>query len=119
MNSSVLLSESLIISLFSMIIVFVGLLTISALISTLKLIEKKEPEAKENAISPVAPTPIAATKSEETEEISKQTIAVLAAAVAMHQQVGIEEFHIKNIRRVSDNNPWQQMGITERLMNKR
>lgn len=119
MNSPVLLSESLVISLFSMIIVFVGLVIISALISALKLLEKKEPAVKVNESKP-APSAqaIPAQAAGESDGISKETIAILAAAIAMYQQVGVEEFHIKNIRRVNDTNPWQQMGITERLINK-
>lgn len=118
MNSQLMFTESLTISLFSMIIVFIGLLIISLLISALKLFEKKEPTIKEAPQKNVGQNQIEPVASIEETDISKETIAVIAAAIAMYQQIGIEEFDIKNIKRVNNSNPWQQMGIAERLMNK-
>ena len=109
-------SDSLIITLFSMLIVFIGLVIIALLISGLKFIGNKDNSSiKKEEEAKVKTKPVADKLLVEDDE---ELVAVIAAAIAASLGVQVEDFNIKNIKRTNSSDPWSQAGLTERLINK-
>ncbi len=120
MGDVISIGDSIGITIFSMMIVFVELIVLAFLISILKNIGKEKKLAKKDAIKeePVKEglEPLKIEKKEENEE---ELIAVIAAAVAASLGLSIPEVNIKSIRRLSDEGPlWAQAGKQERIFGK-
>ena len=117
MGSSVIsIGDSISITIFSMVIVFVGLIVLALLISVLKNIGGEKTATKQ--AKPIAKEEIIE-KIEEKPENDEELVAVIAAAVAASLGLSIPEINIKSIRRVGEEGPlWAQAGKQERIFGK-
>lgn len=88
-------TESTVITLFSMGMVFAVLVFLSFMISILKLGNKQKPKQEIRKVEKV----ITAQRKEE-EEDEQELIAVLAAAIAMETGQNPSQFRIRNIKKV-------------------
>jgi len=114
----VTLLDSLIITVFSMAVVFGVLVLIAYLIKLLKAISTDKKEKQVENIRQEA----VANKMDEIIEDREQTedeelVAVISAAIAASLGVSIPEINIKAIRRINQPMPsWAQAGRTEQIM---
>lgn len=115
MGENVTLGESLIITVFSVAVVFVVLVLISYLIRILKVaslgkkdnVKTTEPKVIESKI---------VEKEEVSETEDEELVAVIAAAVAASLGVKVPQIRIKEIRRVPQNTlPWADAGRREQI----
>lgn len=118
MGEHITIGQSLIITVFSMMVVFAVLFIISYIIKAMRTsLNMKKNDSKKGINEPsFAETELKDNKEEvasnnvEDEEL----VAVIAAAVAASLGVSIPEINIKSIRRVNQNTPtWAKMGIIE------
>lgn len=117
--------DSIVITIFSMVVVFVGLILLAMLISVLKTIGGKADKggvAKEAVASDKVEKTIA---KENISEVEKDTVddeelvAVIAAAVAASLGVSIPEVNIKSIKRVPQRNlAWSTASRQEQIYGK-
>jgi len=120
MGNEVTMSEALIVTVVSMIVVFLVLILISYIIGLLKTFAAGKKPA---AVQPEK-TGTAVIKQEEkapsTPELDEgELIAVIAAAVAASLGRDIPEIRINSIRRVPQlTTPWREMGKQEQLLSK-
>ncbi len=115
MGDHVSIGQALTITGFSIVVVFIGLIIISLLISALKNISgDKKPEVSKAVVVPV--------KKEEPEinEVNdEELVAVIAAAIAASMGVGIPQLNIKSIRRVQQTTtPWAVASRQEQIAGK-
>jgi sodium pump decarboxylase gamma subunit len=111
------IGDSLIITVFSMIVVFIVLIGISYLIDLLRVTTNgKEEEAKNTVVKEnktLKEVPIDANLDD------KELVAVIAAAVAASMGVGITDINIKSINRISPFEPiWAETGRREYISGK-
>lgn len=120
MGEFISIGDGLIVTLFSISMVFVVLIIISVFISLLKNLNGKEKVevAKDTKIT---------TKSnenqvgiEEDDTINdEELVAVISAAIAASLDVSLPEINIKKINRISGSSPaWSTAGIQEQLSSK-
>jgi sodium pump decarboxylase gamma subunit len=119
LGNKVNFGDSLIITVFSMIVVFAALLALAAFISVLKNLSKeRKKEATTKPSEPVKAKEVAATGLVEASN-DEELVAVIAAAIAASLGVTVPEINIKSIMRVSQNTPaWAEMGRQERIYGK-
>lgn len=119
MGDIISIGDALVITAFSMVVVFIVLVIISIFISVLKNIgvEKKK-EATTVAASTIA-------KKAEVKEVvvnnqnDEELVAVIAAAIAASMGVQIPEINIKSIRRIPQSIPaWGVAGRQEQIYSK-
>lgn len=120
MGDLISFGDSLIITVFSMAVVFLGLIVLSLFISVLKGLSN---EKKSNSVQePVAKTTTKEPDTEKTIETianNDELVAVIAAAVAASMGVSIPEINIKSIRRVPQNTPaWASASRQEQIYGK-
>lgn len=120
MGDKVTFVDSLVITVFSMVVVFVGLIVLAMLISVLKNIGgKKESEDKKESVAPIKAKEPVKEKLEEATTNDEELVAVIAAAVAASLGVSVPEINIKNIRRIPQNSPtWAIAGRQEQIYGK-
>ncbi len=119
MNQYVTFSDSLVITLFSMIIVFVGLMIISVLISGLKYLNRQEEEQEIEKLEEIKKTVVDKGVEDYIDmEDQEELVAVIAAAISASMGIPVENFNIRNIKRADTKDPWSQMAIREGLSNK-
>ena len=116
MGDIITIGDSLIITVFSMVIVFLTLLIISYLIDGLKVaVERDNNEEVKIEESIVEKEPTVEESSMEDEEL----VAVIAAAIAASEGVSIPQVKINTIRRVSKETPtWAKTGREEQIFNR-
>lgn len=118
MAERVTLLDSLIITVFSMAVVFVVLIAIAFLIRVLKAVstdEKKEETSKQEV--KVQTSPITQEKEVVQVEDEEELVAVISAAIAASLGVSIPEINIRTIRRLNESvNSWAQVARTEQIM---
>lgn len=119
MADKITIGQSLIITIFSMAVVFLVLIGISYLINVLKVAtnnnKKESKEATNSTESVKVSEPVEKAGNIEDEEL----VAVIAAAIAASMGVAIPDINIKSIKRVSTPSPiWAQMGRIEEISNK-
>ncbi len=117
MGDVITIGDSLIITVFSMVIVFLTLLIISYLIDGLRVATEKEDNVQEvkTQDSVVEREPVVEELDVENEEL----VAVIAAAIAASEGLSIPQVKINTIRRVSKNTPtWAKTGREEQIFNK-
>ncbi|QQY79475.1 sodium pump decarboxylase gamma subunit [Keratinibaculum paraultunense] len=119
MGEKITIGQSLIITIFSMAVVFLVLIGISYLIDVLRVTannnKKEAKEAKDLTESVRVSEPVEKSGNIEDEEL----VAVIAAAIAASMGVAIPDINIKSIKRVSTPSPiWAQMGRIEEISNK-
>lgn len=115
MGDHVSIGEALIITGFSIAVVFIGLIAISMLIGLLRKIgEDKKPEVEKTVVTPV--------KKEDpviNEVNDEELVAVIAAAIAASMGVGIPQLNIKSIRRIPQSTPaWAVASRQEQILGK-
>lgn len=120
MADKITIGQSLIITIFSMAVVFLVLIGISYLINVLKVAtnnnKKESKEATNSTESVKVSEPVEKAGNIEDEE---ELVAVIAAAIAASMGVAIPDINIKSIKRVSTPSPiWAQMGRIEEISNK-
>ncbi len=111
------IGDSITITIFSVMVVFVGLIVLALLISVLKNIsgEKKASSQVKDKVKDVVEEPRLVTKETDDEEL----VAVIAVAIAASLGLNIPDINIRNIRRIGQNTPaWAQAGKQERINNK-
>lgn len=118
MGETVTIGESLIITVFSMAVVFVVLVAISYLINILRATtnDKKEQVQQENTKTIVQEE---TKKEEEIDENldNEELVAVIAAAISANMGLSIPDINIKAIRRVSQNSSiWSDTGRREQVI---
>lgn len=112
-GESIDISETLIVTVFSMAIVFATLIVISFVLDGFKVAFHKDNKKKETIVTKPEPT-----QEIVEEENSEELIAVIAAAIAASMNTPIDNIHIKNITRVSQSTPvWGRMGRQEQIYN--
>ncbi|MGF7060884.1 OadG family protein [Brassicibacter mesophilus] len=114
LTDGVSINEALIITLFSMGLVFVTLLTISLILDGFRAVfhkkgpQKKEEKAQQPPVKKEAPI----VETEEDEEL----IAVITAAIASSLSKTTSDIVVKNIQRVPQNTPaWAKVGRQEQF----
>lgn len=115
MGDHVSVGQALIITGFSIVVVFLGLIIISVLIDLLKIIGgENKPEVSKAVVTPV--------KKEEpvvNEVDDEELVAVIAAAIAASMGVGIPQLNIKSIKRVPQTgSTWGIAGRQEQIAGK-
>ncbi|WP_077368904.1 OadG family protein [Anaerosalibacter sp. Marseille-P3206] len=121
LGDSVTFGQSLIVTVFSMAIVFLSLLIISYIIDALRAVATKDKGVKVNENK--APVKVA---KEEIVEISKdeedddeELVAVIAAAIAASMGVNVSDLNIKSIKRIPQGGPvWSRIGRQEQISNR-
>lgn len=119
MGEIISFKDSLIITVFGMLIVFVALLAIAYIIDILRLVVNgREETKKEEVMQKVEEAKETIKEPKETVD-DKELIAVISAALAAHLKKDIPQIKIKTIRRVSTPNPlWSEAGIKEQILNR-
>lgn len=115
MGDHVSIGEALIITGFSIVVVFLGLIMISLLISALKNISgDKKPE-----VSKVVETPAKKEEPVINQVDDEELVAVIAAAIAASMGVNIPQLNIKSIRRIPQTTPaWAVASRQEQISDK-
>lgn len=118
MGDKITFGDSLVVTVFSMAVVFVGLIVLAIIISLLKNLSIDKKVKGTELEVPIVPED---SRREEPQEAvdDKELIAVIAAAVAASLGVDVPDINIKAIRRLPQNTPaWAQMGKQERVFGK-
>lgn len=119
MGDIISLGDSIIITIFSMAVVFLGLIVLAMLISVLKSIGKEKNIVAKEPVVPDKSKETMVDKIEETAINDEELVAVIAAAIAASLGVSIPEVNIKSIRRVPQNTPaWASAGRQEQIFGK-
>lgn len=121
MGEIISLGDSFLITIFSMLVVFTGLIILAFCISTLKNIgsEKKVKEVKDEVKEKVKEADPIVEVAEESNLNDEELVAVIAASIAASLGVSIPEINIKSIRRVPQNTPiWALAGRQESINGK-
>ncbi|TJX15567.1 hypothetical protein E9840_01995 [Tissierella creatinini] len=114
--------ESLIVTIFSMGVVFLSLIAIAAIINRIKLISNKGEKRVE--IITEANVDVEELKNLKTKTVEKavdvenyeELVAVIAAAIACTLGVDVPDINIQTIRRIPQYySPWRAMGKQEQL----
>lgn len=115
MGDHVSIGEALIITGFSIVVVFLGLIVISLLIDLLKNISgDKKDEVAKTVVTPV--------KKEEqviNEVNDEELVAVISAAIAASMGLSVPQLNIKSIRRIQQTTPaWAVASRQEQISGK-
>lgn len=114
MGESVTIGDSLIITVFSMGVVFIVLYLISLLIRVLKVAANGKKEDKETNTPNIVEANTVEEEIDETDE--GELLAAIAAAIAASLDVSVPQIRIREIRRISQNTPvWADMGRREQM----
>lgn len=119
MGDIISIGDSLIITAFSMVVVFILLIIISVIISVLKNIgveKKKEPTI---VVAPTISKEVEAKDAVIDTQNDEELVAVISAAIAASMGVKIPEINIKSIRRIPQSIPtWGVAGRQEQVYSK-
>lgn len=124
MGEYISVGESLLITVFSMIVVFIVLIAISYLIDLLRIVINREDkeEVPAKVASPAsASQPVVDQQAPESAagEDEEELVAVIAAALAASMGVGVEDINIRSINRRSPSQPaWAQAGRNEQILHR-
>ncbi|MCR2045658.1 OadG family protein [Anaerosalibacter massiliensis] len=120
LGNKVTMGQSLMVTVFSMVIVFLALLIISYLIKGLQNFSQKDKKKSKETIENI--DLVNSEKGVEKAEESlndEELVAVIAAAVAASIGVDVSNVKIKSIKRVSQNTPiWSKVGREEQIFNR-
>jgi len=112
MEEFITFGESVIISGFSMLIVFAGLVIISLIISLLKVISNND-KKKDSEVVEIQKTPV---KKEDVAKNDEELVAVIAAAIAASMNVGTDDIVIRKIQRTNNIDSWTKAGLSEQML---
>jgi sodium pump decarboxylase gamma subunit len=118
MGSEVTMSEALIVTFVSMLVVFLVLILISYIIGLLKKFGAEKPQLieKKDMPSNIKEELVPVTKSEIDQE---ELVAVISAAVAASMGLNIPDIRISSISRVpQQTTAWREIGKQEQLFGK-
>ena len=120
MGNQVAMSEALMVTVVSMIVVFVVLVMISALIGLLKNMGEGKKEKLVEAPKEKIETTILVSDNIQTEiEDEDEIIAVISAAIAASLGLKIPDINITSIRRTNQSTTaWREMSKQEHLYGK-
>lgn len=115
------LADSLIVTVFSMAVVFAVLIVISFLIRILKAIsvegEKKVVETPIKEVETKQVSQIEQQTEQQTEDDEEEIVAAISAAIAIALGSTIPQIRIKTIRRINQNTTsWSQTTRVEQVM---
>lgn len=112
--------EALIITAFSMGLVFVTLIAISLILRGFKLVFYKDNKKKTETIKAVSPEPKSVEPSKAMDENKdEELVAAITAALAASLSQPSHNLIIKSIRRVPQDSPaWARAGRQEQVYNK-
>jgi len=119
MGEYITLGESLVITVASMLVVFLILILISFLIDRLKAIGNND-----NSKSQIETVKIETKQSDldlkkNTNELDEELIAVIVAAIACAIDSKVEDIQIRTIKRIPpDISDWKRAGQLEQIFNK-
>lgn len=120
LGDKVTMGQSLMVTVFSMVIVFLALLIISYLIKGLQNFSQKDKKKSKETIENID----LVNSEKEVEKVEEslndeELVAVIAAAVAASIGVDVSNVRIKSIKRVSQNTPiWSKVGREEQIFNR-
>lgn len=120
LGNKVTMGQSLMVTVFSMVIVFLALLIISYLIKGLQNFSQKDKKKSKETIENID----LVNSEKEVEKVEEslndeELVAVIAAAVAASIGVDVSNVRIKSIKRVSQNTPiWSKVGREEQIFNR-
>ena len=121
MDTYISLGDSIIVTLFSVIMVFLVLIVILIFISMLKNIDKKEKSIDTKVDGDLNADKIKgqAFVKEDDKIDDEELIAVISAAIAASLDRENQEINIKSIRRLKDDSPaWTRAGRQEQVQNR-
>lgn len=120
MITTISLGDALIVTLFSITMVFLVLIVLSVFISLLKNLDKKVEEPVKTKTVSKDKVDVMQAKQEVTEKTDDgELVAVISAAIAASLGAGLPDINIKSIRRVNDNSSlWSSVGRQEQIYNK-
>lgn len=124
MGEYITIGDGLVITLFSMVIVFITLLAISYLIDLLTILVNKGEEKKslnKTEAKTVKEEIVKESKESSVEENidDEELVAVISAAIAASLGVAVPQINIRSIKRTqSVNNVWSEMGKAEQISGK-
>lgn len=119
MGNIISIGDSLVITVFSMAIVFVVLIAISYLIDILRITTNGNEGKKKSNIEDTKTQKPAISKTAKVEENvnDEEIVAVISAAIAASLGVATQNLNIKSIRRIPQTNPiWSDIGRREQMM---
>ncbi|CAM3595501.1 OadG family protein [Erysipelothrix urinaevulpis] len=114
MEEFITVSESVIISAFSMLIVFVGLLIILAVISLLRVLSNRQNNDNKLSEESNQGSLIDVDSKVDDDEI----VSVIAAALAVVMDTHTDNLVIQKITRVNNMDSWTQAGLHEHMSTK-
>lgn len=115
------IGDALIVTLFSVVMVFLVLIVISIFIGMLKGLDRKKEEpflANESKLDLIKDKTI---KEQEALNMAndEELVAVISAALAASMGLKLPEINIKSIRRLNNNSPaWARAGKQEQIYGK-
>ena len=118
MGEHISIGESLLVTVFSMVIVFIVLIAISYLIDLLRIATngKSEKEATKSAEGLEKTTK---QEIEDNKNNQEELIAVITAVLAVNMEVGVSDINIKSIRKTSPSSPiWAEVGRIDQSLSK-
>jgi len=122
LGNYITIGDSLIITVFSMAVVFVALIGISYLIDLLRIASDRNGNTKgSNKANAIEEKEVKKVEESSVQENlnDEELVAVISAAVAVSLGVSIPEVNIKSIKRVTENTPaWAAMGRREQILGK-
>ena len=128
MISKISFFDSVIVTIFSMLVVFIVLIAIAAIINRIKVLsaDKKKPVVDSNKpVDNIKDNDVGEfDNTDETTELPKdanyeELAAVIAAAIASNLGVDIPDINIQTIRRIPQGtSSWSDMGRKEQLLGK-
>lgn len=121
MGETITIGDSLIITIFSMAIVFLALIIISYLIDALRTVSNKDNNKQENKVESniEKETNLEEVLDKDETMDDEELVAVIAAAIASSLGVEVPKVKIKSIKRVPQNAPaWAKVGRQEQILNR-
>lgn len=119
LGDSVTFADSLIVTVFSMVIVFISLLIISFIIDALKAVSTKNDKEVnvEKSINTELEKEEVLNISEDEDE--SEIVAVIAAAIAASTGIDVSDLKINSIKRIPQMGPvWSKVGRQEQIYNR-
>ncbi len=107
LGEQVSMNDALVVTLFSMAIVFIALLAISFILDIFKVtLAKKDTNKKKGSIEPIQNE-----MHEESKEDEEEIAAVIASVLALNLEKNTDELIVKNIKRIPDyESAWVKAG---------
>ena len=122
MDAYISLGDSVIVTLFSIVMVFLVLIVISIFISMLKNLNKSEKpkNIKDNKDVAIDNLDLKPTEKVDSGNINdEELVAVISAAIAISLDVKVQHINIKNIRRINNSSTaWSSAARQEQIHNK-